>query len=41
VTPTLARSLQGRPVLFEAGDSPGGRGLGAQYADVVFSANTA
>ncbi|MYW93876.1 LLM class flavin-dependent oxidoreductase [Amycolatopsis rubida] len=30
-----------RPVLFQAGDSPGGRELAAQHADVVFSANTA
>ncbi|ALG09910.1 NtaA/DmoA family FMN-dependent monooxygenase [Kibdelosporangium phytohabitans] len=40
VTPTLPRSPQGRPVLFQAGDSPGGRDLAARHADVVFSANT-
>ncbi|MFI9387012.1 NtaA/DmoA family FMN-dependent monooxygenase [Kutzneria sp. NPDC052558] len=40
VTPTLPRSRQGRPVLFQAGDSPGGRDLAARHADVVFSANT-
>ncbi|MER7283061.1 LLM class flavin-dependent oxidoreductase [Dactylosporangium sp. NPDC000244] len=33
-------SPQGRPVLFQAGDSPGGRELAARHADVVFSANT-
>ncbi|GAA3454187.1 LLM class flavin-dependent oxidoreductase [Dactylosporangium matsuzakiense] len=33
-------SPQGRPVLFQAGDSPGGRDLAARHADVVFSANT-
>jgi FMN-dependent oxidoreductase (nitrilotriacetate monooxygenase family) len=38
-TATLPRSRQGRPVLFQAGDSPGGRELAAQHADVVFSAN--
>jgi FMN-dependent oxidoreductase (nitrilotriacetate monooxygenase family) len=37
VTPTLPG---GRPVLFQAGDSPGGRDLAARHADVVFSANT-
>ncbi|WP_406634366.1 LLM class flavin-dependent oxidoreductase [Amycolatopsis sp. WGS_07] len=39
--PTVPPSPQGRPVLFQAGDSPGGRELAAQHADVVFSANTA
>ncbi|WIX90558.1 LLM class flavin-dependent oxidoreductase [Amycolatopsis sp. DG1A-15b] len=39
--PTVPPSPQGRPVLFQAGDSPGGRELAAKYADVVFSANTA
>ncbi|MCY1139744.1 LLM class flavin-dependent oxidoreductase [Actinoplanes sp. Pm04-4] len=34
--PTVAA----RPVLFQAGDSPGGRDLAARHADVVFSANT-
>ncbi|MET7418628.1 LLM class flavin-dependent oxidoreductase [Dactylosporangium sp. NPDC005555] len=33
-------SAQGRPVLFQAGDSDGGRELAARHADVVFSANT-
>jgi alkanesulfonate monooxygenase SsuD/methylene tetrahydromethanopterin reductase-like flavin-dependent oxidoreductase (luciferase family) len=37
---TVPRSPQGRPVLFQAGDSSGGRELAAAYADVVFSANT-
>jgi FMN-dependent oxidoreductase (nitrilotriacetate monooxygenase family) len=40
-TATLPRSRQIRPVLFQAGDSPGGRDLAARHADVVFSANTA
>ncbi|WNI14837.1 NtaA/DmoA family FMN-dependent monooxygenase [Actinacidiphila sp. ITFR-21] len=39
-TATLPASRQGRPVLFQAGDSPGGRELAATHADVVFSANT-
>ncbi|MDB4872589.1 MAG: F420-dependent methylene-tetrahydromethanopterin reductase [Gemmatimonadales bacterium] len=30
----------GRPVLFQSGDSDGGRELAATHADVVFSANT-
>jgi len=38
-TPTTPRSRQGHPVLFQAGDSPGGRDLAARHADVVFSAN--
>ncbi|MFI7120715.1 NtaA/DmoA family FMN-dependent monooxygenase [Amycolatopsis sp. NPDC049868] len=38
VTPTLPRSPQGRPVLFQAGDSSVGRDFAARYADVVFSA---
>ncbi|GLZ43135.1 LLM class flavin-dependent oxidoreductase [Actinokineospora sp. NBRC 105648] len=37
---TVPRSPQGRPVLFQAGDSPGGRELAARHADVVFTANT-
>ncbi|GAA2335924.1 LLM class flavin-dependent oxidoreductase [Dactylosporangium salmoneum] len=37
---TVPASPQGRPVLFQAGDSPGGRDLAARHADVVFSANT-
>ncbi|GAB3282573.1 NtaA/DmoA family FMN-dependent monooxygenase [Kineosporia babensis] len=39
-TATLPASRQGRPVLFQAGDSDGGRELAATHADVVFSANT-
>ncbi|MGC0367498.1 FMN-dependent oxidoreductase (nitrilotriacetate monooxygenase family) [Rhodococcus sp. 27YEA15] len=39
-TPTVPGSRQGRPVLFQAGDSDGGRELAARHADVVFSANT-
>jgi alkanesulfonate monooxygenase SsuD/methylene tetrahydromethanopterin reductase-like flavin-dependent oxidoreductase (luciferase family) len=35
--PTVPPSPQGRPVLFQAGDSPGGRDLAARHADVVFS----
>lgn len=38
--PTLPASRQGRPVLFQAGDSEGGRELAARHADVVFSAHT-
>nr|WSX74882.1 NtaA/DmoA family FMN-dependent monooxygenase [Streptomyces sp. NBC_00899] len=37
---TVPPSRQGRPVLFQAGDSDGGRELAAAHADVVFSANT-
>ena len=37
---TLPASRQGRPVLFQAGDSTGGRELAARHADVVFSANS-
>jgi alkanesulfonate monooxygenase SsuD/methylene tetrahydromethanopterin reductase-like flavin-dependent oxidoreductase (luciferase family) len=39
-TPTVPPSPQGRPVLFQAGDSDGGRDLAARHADVVFSADT-
>ncbi|MFC0042313.1 NtaA/DmoA family FMN-dependent monooxygenase [Actinomadura rayongensis] len=39
-TATVPGSRQGRPVLFQAGDSDGGRELAAAHADVVFSANT-
>ncbi|GIJ57366.1 LLM class flavin-dependent oxidoreductase [Virgisporangium aurantiacum] len=39
-TSTVPPSPQGRPVLFQAGDSDGGRDLAARHADVVFSANT-
>jgi FMN-dependent oxidoreductase (nitrilotriacetate monooxygenase family) len=34
--PTVPPSPQGRPVLFQAGDSDGGRELAARVADVVF-----
>ena len=37
--PTLPRSRQGHPVLFQAGDSSQGRDFGANYADVIFSAH--
>jgi len=37
---TQPPSPQRRPVLFQAGDSAGGRDLAARHADVVFSANT-
>jgi alkanesulfonate monooxygenase SsuD/methylene tetrahydromethanopterin reductase-like flavin-dependent oxidoreductase (luciferase family) len=37
---TVPAGRQGRPVLFQAGDSSGGRDLAARHADVVFSANT-
>jgi FMN-dependent oxidoreductase (nitrilotriacetate monooxygenase family) len=36
-TATVPASRQGRPVLFQAGDSDGGRELAARHADVVFS----
>jgi alkanesulfonate monooxygenase SsuD/methylene tetrahydromethanopterin reductase-like flavin-dependent oxidoreductase (luciferase family) len=39
--PNVRSSAQGRPVLFQAGDSSGGRDLAARHADVVFSANNA
>jgi FMN-dependent oxidoreductase (nitrilotriacetate monooxygenase family) len=39
-TATVPPSPQGRPVLFQAGDSDGGRELAARHADEVFSANT-
>jgi alkanesulfonate monooxygenase SsuD/methylene tetrahydromethanopterin reductase-like flavin-dependent oxidoreductase (luciferase family) len=37
---TAASTVTGRPVIFQAGDSPGGRDLAARHADAVFSANT-
>jgi FMN-dependent oxidoreductase (nitrilotriacetate monooxygenase family) len=37
VTATVPPSPQGHPVLFQAGDSEGGRDLAARQADVVFS----
>ena len=37
MTPTLPRSRQGHPVIFQAGDSPSGRDFAATHADVIFS----
>ncbi|WP_433733925.1 NtaA/DmoA family FMN-dependent monooxygenase [Nocardia sp. CA-129566] len=37
ITPTLPRSAQGHPVIFQAGDSPAGRDFAAANADVIFS----
>lgn len=37
--PTLPQSAQGRPVLFQAGDSDQGREFAAANADVIFSAH--
>ena len=37
VRPTVPRSPQGHPVVFQAGDSPAGRDFAARSADVVFS----
>ncbi|MBM9465669.1 LLM class flavin-dependent oxidoreductase [Nakamurella leprariae] len=37
---TVPPSPQGRPVLFQSGDSSGGRDLAAAHADVVYSLNT-
>ena len=39
LTPTVPRSPQGHPVLFQAGDSPAGRTFAANNADVIFSAH--
>jgi len=39
VTPTLPRSAQGHPVIFQAGDSDDGRDFAAGNADVIFSAH--
>ncbi|PWD50923.1 F420-dependent methylene-tetrahydromethanopterin reductase [Serinibacter arcticus] len=39
VTPTVPRSPQGHPVIFQAGDSPTGRTFAAENADVIFSAH--
>jgi len=36
-TPTVPRSAQGHPVLFQAGDSPAGRDFAAAHAEVIFS----
>lgn len=37
LAPTLPRSAQGHPVIFQAGDSGEGRDFGARNADVIFS----
>ncbi|AFU02001.1 NtaA/DmoA family FMN-dependent monooxygenase [Nocardia brasiliensis] len=37
ITPTLPRSPQGHPVIFQAGDSATGRDFTAAHADVIFS----
>ena len=37
--PTLPRSAQGHPVIFQAGDSGEGRDFAARNADVIFSAH--
>ncbi|WP_405182994.1 NtaA/DmoA family FMN-dependent monooxygenase [Nocardia sp. NBC_01377] len=37
IRPTLPRSPQGHPVIFQAGDSPTGRDFAAANADVIFS----
>ncbi|MER7008448.1 LLM class flavin-dependent oxidoreductase [Dactylosporangium sp. NPDC000555] len=39
VTPSLPRSRQGHPVIFQAGDSSDGRDFAARNADVIFSAH--
>ncbi|MFB7512553.1 NtaA/DmoA family FMN-dependent monooxygenase [Streptomyces sp. NPDC056144] len=39
LVPTLPRSRQGHPVIFQAGDSGEGRDFAARHADVVFSAH--
>ncbi len=39
VVPTVPRSRQGHPVIFQAGDSPTGRTFAAENADVIFSAH--
>lgn len=37
ISPTVPRSPQGHPVVFQAGDSPTGRDFAARSADVIFS----
>jgi len=37
ISPTVPRSPQGHPVIFQAGDSPMGRDFAARSADVIFS----
>jgi FMN-dependent oxidoreductase (nitrilotriacetate monooxygenase family) len=39
LVPTLPRSAQGHPVIFQAGDSSEGRDFAARNADVIFSAH--
>ncbi|MFC4944519.1 NtaA/DmoA family FMN-dependent monooxygenase [Pseudonocardia sp. GCM10023141] len=39
LAPTLPRSAQGHPVIFQAGDSSDGRDFAARNADVIFSAH--
>ncbi|MFF8601226.1 NtaA/DmoA family FMN-dependent monooxygenase [Streptomyces sp. NPDC015232] len=39
LVPTVPRSAQGHPVIFQAGDSPDGRDFAARHADVIFSAH--
>ena len=39
VVPTVPRSPQQHPVLFQAGDSADGRDFAARYAEVIFSAH--
>jgi FMN-dependent oxidoreductase (nitrilotriacetate monooxygenase family) len=39
LAPTLPRSAQGHPVIFQAGDSAEGRDFAARNADVIFSAH--
>ncbi|MBD0708822.1 MULTISPECIES: NtaA/DmoA family FMN-dependent monooxygenase [unclassified Streptomyces] len=39
LAPTLPRSAQGHPVIFQAGDSGEGRDFAARHADVIFSAH--
>lgn len=39
LSPTLPRSAQGHPVIFQAGDSSDGRDFAARNADVIFSAH--
>lgn len=39
LVPTMPRSSQGHPVIFQAGDSADGRDFAARNADVIFSAH--
>jgi FMN-dependent oxidoreductase (nitrilotriacetate monooxygenase family) len=36
----VSRSPQGRPVIFQAGSSEGGKSLGSRYADAIFTTQT-